>query len=99
MPLDAGRRRAFIAASHALKAKVTLSADNWSDASVAHVRAAFGKQELLKVRVQADSRDETNAVGVRLAAAVPCEIVTQIGRVLLLYRAEAIEETAAKEHG
>jgi RNA-binding protein len=89
MPLSSRERRALAARGNRLKASVIIRADELSDATVAHVRNAFGEKELLKIRINTDDREECSRVAVELAARVPCELVQRIGRVALLYRSEA----------
>lgn len=89
MPLTSRQRRDLLAASHPLKPMVTVSHENVSPEVVAQVRAAFQRAELIKVRIHAPTGKECDAAADRLARAVPCEIVTRIGRVVLLYRAQA----------
>ena len=48
MGLGSGERRALAAKGHRLKAHVIIRAAELSDATVAHVRHAFGDQELIK---------------------------------------------------
>lgn len=86
MGLSAQERRALLAASHRLRAAVTLAADDVSEAAVAHVRAAFSTRTLLKVRIAADSAAGCDAAAAELARRVPCQVVRRIGRVVLLYR-------------
>jgi len=86
VPLTSRQRRDLLAASHPLKPVVTVSHENVSPEAVAQVRAAFQREELIKVRIHAPTRKECDAAADHLARAVPCEIVTRIGRVVLLYR-------------
>lgn len=94
MPTDAKHRRTLSAKGHHLKATVSVSADELSDAVIAHLRRSFAGRELLKLRIHADGRDECDAVAAELARRVPCEVVRRIGRVLLLYRPTPGPETA-----
>ena len=56
MGLSSGERRALAAKGNRLKAHVIIRANELSDATVAHVRQAFGDQELIKVRISTDDR-------------------------------------------
>ena len=87
MPLTSRERRALIARGHQLKADIVLPADAVTDAVVAHVQGAFGKRDLLKVRIATETSKECDALAAELAARVPCELVQRVGRVALLYGA------------
>lgn len=86
MGIDARRRRELIASANRLKATVTIGGEEPDEGVVAHVRRALEDRPLLKVRVSTDDRDKCDEVGRSLAAAVPCELLQRIGRVVLLYR-------------
>lgn len=82
--VDADLRRELSARANRLKPAATVSPES-ADAAV-HLRKCFSQSELVKVRVNSDNRDEVEALGARLAAQVPCEVVQRIGFVLTLYR-------------
>lgn len=86
MGLSSRERRALAARGNRLKAHVTIRADELSDATVAHVRQAFGDQELIKVRISSDDRHQCLAAAQELARRIPCELVQRVGRVALLHR-------------
>jgi len=86
MGLGSGERRALAAKGHRLKAHVIIRADELSDATVAHVRRAFGDRELIKVRISTDDRQQCLLAAQELAERIPCELVQRVGRVALLYR-------------
>jgi len=96
MPLRPEQRRALIARSHELQPSATISADQLTDSVIEHLRALLRRRELAKVRVRTDDRAECDRVAAELAALVPCEVVTRIGRVVLLYRPK---EAAGEEGG
>lgn len=79
-------RRELIKRGHGLKAELSISAEEISDAAVEHVRAFLTARELGKVRIHADSAAECEAAAADLAGRVPCEVVSRVGRVVLLYR-------------
>ncbi len=87
MPLSARERRALAASGNRLKANVIVRADELSEATVAHVRNAFGEKELLKVRISTDDREACARAAMELAERIPCDLVQRVGRVALLYRA------------
>lgn len=86
MGLSSKERRELAAKGNRLKARVIIGGDELSDASVAHVRQAFGAQTLLKVRISTDDRERCAQVAQGLAERIPCELVGRVGRVALLYR-------------
>lgn len=96
MALNPTQRSALLAAANRLKAAVTIGASELDDASVAHVRQALKKHELLKVRIVTDDREACRAVAEALAARVPCELVQVIGRVAVLYRPRESDDAGLK---
>lgn len=91
MSLTAQECRALRAAGHHLKPAVTLAAAELSESALAHVRASFSGRPLVKVRVNADSVIECDALARELTQRVPCELVQRIGHVLLLFRRPAVD--------
>ena len=89
MPLSSRERRTLAARGNRLKARVTIRADELSDAAVAHVRHAFGERELVKIRISTDDREACDRAADQLRERVPCEVVQRVGRVVLLYRPSA----------
>lgn len=92
MSLSSAQRRSLAAAGNRLKAGIHVSADAPDDGLLSHLRTAFERGELLKVRVNAADREQVVRVAAALAAAVPCELVQRVGRVVLLYRPRAAQD-------
>ncbi|MBW7904472.1 MAG: YhbY family RNA-binding protein [Phycisphaerae bacterium] len=88
MALDQKRRRELVAAGHALRATISVSAEGVSEGLVAHVREALAHHELVKVRVQTEDRADCDRIAAELARALGCELVQRVGRVALLHRAD-----------
>lgn len=88
MSLTANQRRELASQGNRLKAQITIAPGDLGPTVVEHVRRAFAERELLKVRIVTDDRGDTADAAEQLAAAVPCELVQKVGRVLLLYRAK-----------
>ena len=86
MTLNAKLRRELIKRGHGQKAELSVSAGEISDAVVEHVRTYMAGRELGKVRIRADSAAECDEAAAELAERVPCEVVSRVGRVVLLYR-------------
>lgn len=98
MPLDSRQRRALAARANRLKPVLTIAAGELDEAAIRHVREAFRNRGLIKLRVQSDSHEQTAHVAEQLARRVPCEIVQQVGRVLVaLRRGEQPGATAPAE--
>lgn len=72
-----------------MKADVTVAARSIDDAVIEHVRQHLAQNELAKIRIRAERREMCAEVADELARRVPCEIVTRVGRVVLLYREKA----------
>lgn len=90
MPLSATERKSFAAAANRLPANTNVSPGQLDDGVIAHIRAAFGKNEILKVRVNSRDRDECELVGMELAEKIGGELVARLGHVVVLYRAREI---------
>jgi RNA-binding protein YhbY len=86
MPLTAQLRRALAARGNRLPDKLTLGAEPPTLATLDHVRRAFVRDDLIKVRINTDDRGAFGRTVDALAAGVPCEVVQRVGRVALLYR-------------
>ena len=94
MGLSSARRRELVALGNHVKANVIVRADELSDATVNHVRQAFGRKELIKIRINSNDRQQCLHAAEQLAEQVPCELVQRIGRVALLYKAETAADEA-----
>jgi RNA-binding protein YhbY len=86
MALNPKTRRELIRRGHALKAEFSLRAAEISDAAVEHIRDFLADRELAKIRLRADNAAECDAGAAELASRVPCEVVSRVGRVLLVHR-------------
>ncbi len=86
MPLTAAQRRELASQANRLSAHVVVTAGEVSDAVVAHVSRAFGKGELLKVRINTNDRDEAETTAAALAERIGGEIVKRLGFVAVIYR-------------
>lgn len=86
MSLSGAERRELSRRGHALKPQLTLPASAIDLPHVEHLRRMFEKLELIKVRLEADERQSRSAAAAQLAEQVPCEVVQEIGHVVLLWR-------------
>ncbi|MEW6252586.1 MAG: YhbY family RNA-binding protein [Planctomycetota bacterium] len=87
MPLTGRQRRDLLARSHTLRPAVIVAfADPLPEAVIAQVRTALAAHELVKVRVNADTGAEADAVAAQLASRAACELVRRVGKVIVLYK-------------
>lgn len=87
--------------SHAarLKARLAIGRAGLTDACVAQVRHAFERESLIKVRVGAHDREAIDEIGQKLAAQVPCTLVSRVGFVLTLFRPGPNNPLAERDTG
>lgn len=95
MALTATQRRELAAQGNRIKAAISIAPGELGPSVIEHIRRAFAERELLKVRVATDERTDMAGAAEQLAAAVPCEVVQTVGRVVLLYRAKPAEDAGA----
>ena len=86
MALTSTQRRALTAAANRMPANINVSPGGLAETVIAHVRAALGKSEVIKVRVNSKDRDECELIGMELAERVGGEFVTRLGHVVVLFR-------------
>lgn len=83
--LSPKQRRDLRSRANRLATTITIASGEISTSVIDHVREAFKRQELLKIRVQADDAKSCDHTARRLADAVPCEWIGRVGRVVVLY--------------
>jgi RNA-binding protein len=83
---DGARRRRLTGRGNRLKAGLAMGRQGLTEAFVESVRRAFTHADLIKVRLDADSPKQADALAEGLAARTPCHLIKRIGRVALLYR-------------
>lgn len=79
-------RRELLKRGHGLKAYLAVGRGGLTDAFLRQVRATFVNSDLLKVRLEADTADESDLLAEQLAGQVPCHLVQRVGRIALIYR-------------
>ncbi len=84
--LTSAAKRELKARGHALKPVVLVGQRGLTPAVLASVDEALNAHELIKVRLPAGERSERALQAEQIAAQSNAEVVTSIGRVLLLYR-------------
>ena len=72
--------------AHHLRPSVEVGKQGPSATLKAELSRRLGHEELLKVRIAADDRQEFRALASDLAAEAKAELVQTIGRIALLYR-------------
>ena len=88
MPIDSKKRKELSAAANRLSATITVSAQEPPESTIAHVRAALSRAELVKVRISTDERDECRLIAAALAEKLGCDLVQVVGRVVTLYQSK-----------
>ena len=86
MALTTQQKHELTRAGHKLSADIVIASDKLTDATFEHLRQAFTKRELIKIRIDTPDRGDFKQSAEQIAARVPCELVKLIGRVVLLYR-------------
>jgi RNA-binding protein len=77
------------AIGHKLKPVVTVAGNGLSDAVVAEIDAALTRHELIKVKLAVGSRDNRDAVAQDIHERTGCDIVQQVGNIVLVLRRSA----------
>jgi RNA-binding protein YhbY len=85
--LTSAQRRALTAAANRLPANIHVAPGELGEPVIEHSRAAFGKSEIVKVRINSRDRDECELVGMELAEKIGGELVARLGHVVVLFRA------------
>ena len=65
---------------------VFIGKEGVSEMNIAAVEAAIKRRELIKVRVQQNAPETTDAIAVRLAEATGSDVAGRVGHTFLLYR-------------
>ena len=79
-------QKRFKAIGHNLKPVVTIAGNGLSDAVISELNRAIADHELIKVRVNADDRDDKQATIEKVVGAANAELVQSIGSVALIYK-------------
>ena len=79
-------QKRFKAIGHSLKPVVTIAGNGLSDAVISELNRAITDHELIKVRVNADDRDDKQATIEKVVGAANAELVQSIGNVALIYK-------------
>jgi len=94
-PLTPQERTALRAAAHALRPVVLVGERGLSDAVVKEIDRALTAHQLIKVRAASQERDARDAMLADICATLGCHPVHHLGKMLILYRATPVVETAS----
>ncbi|WP_341938000.1 YhbY family RNA-binding protein [Marinimicrobium sp. C2-29] len=87
MPLSADRKKQFRALGHNLNPIVTIGDKGLSDNVRAELNRALDDHELIKVKLAVGEREDRKELLEQLSALPGVELVQQVGKVALLFRA------------
>jgi RNA-binding protein len=87
MPLSPQDRKRLKAIGHHLNAILILGDKGLTESFTEELNLRLEDHELIKVRVNAESREDRREIVTTLCEAGGCELVQQIGKIAVLYRA------------
>ena len=87
MPISADRKKQFRSLGHKLKPIVTIAGNGLSESVIAELNRALDDHELIKVKLALTEREERVQITDELKQLPNTEVIQQIGKVALLYRA------------
>lgn len=87
MPISADRKKEFRTLGHKLNPIVTIAGNGLSEAVLMELNRALDDHELIKVKLAIADREERKKVVAQLQALRNVELIQEIGKVVLLYRA------------
>ncbi|MCC1497066.1 ribosome assembly RNA-binding protein YhbY [Alcanivorax sp. 1008] len=86
MPLSPQDRKRLKAIGHHLNAILILGDKGLSESFIEELNLRLEDHELIKVRVNAESREDRHGIVTALCEAGECELVQLIGKIAILYR-------------
>src|SRR5690606_14896518 len=87
MPISADRKKQFRTIGHTLNPIVTIAGNGLSESVLAELNRALDDHELIKVKLALTEREERKAIVAEIQALRNVELIQEIGKVVLLYRA------------
>ncbi|MFS1524854.1 ribosome assembly RNA-binding protein YhbY [Microbulbifer sp. 2304DJ12-6] len=87
MPLTAHRKKALRTLGHNLKPVVTIAGNGLSEGVREELDRALEDHELIKVKLMIANREERHQMVDALCEQSSCELVQEIGKIALIYRA------------
>ena len=85
--MDNATRKQLRRIAHHLNPVIIVGDGGVSDGVIAETDRALADHELIKVKINAEDREDRALLGDRLLAACSAEAVQRIGKVLIVYRA------------
>jgi RNA-binding protein len=87
MPISADRKKQFRTIGHKLNPIVTIAGNGLSEGVLLERNRALDDHELIKVKIAIAEREDRKALVAELQALPQVELIQEIGKVALLYRA------------
>lgn len=87
MPISADRKKQFRTLGHKLNPIVTVAGKGLSESVLLELNRALDDHELIKVKLALAEREERKEIVAELQALPNVELIQEIGKVVLLYRA------------
>ncbi|MBZ2189383.1 ribosome assembly RNA-binding protein YhbY [Alcanivorax sp. JB21] len=87
MPLNQQDKRRYKTIGHHLKPVLIFGGNGLTETFIEELNGRLEDHELIKVRVNAENRDDRAAIVDALCEAGKAELVQRIGNIALLYRA------------
>lgn len=87
MPISADRKKQFRTIGHKLNPIVTIAGNGLSEGVLLELNRALDDHELIKVKIAIAEREDRKALVAELQALPQVELIQEIGKVALLYRA------------
>ncbi|MEY4589981.1 MAG: hypothetical protein RL497_2057 [Pseudomonadota bacterium] len=89
MPLNTETKKHYRTIGHGLNPIVTIAGNGLSEGVVSELERALHDHELIKVKLAINDREERKETVVALCDVTGAELVQEIGKVALIYRATA----------
>ncbi len=87
MPISADRKKQFRTIGHKLNPIVTIAGKGLSEGVLLELNRALDDHELIKVKLGVAEREDRQELVKELANLPSVEIIQEIGKVVILYRA------------
>src|SRR5512140_168934 len=89
MALSPKQRKYLKGLAHSLEPTVRLGRARLTDPVIAETDRTLEAHELITVRIDADEGDDRRDMATKLAVATSSEVVGNVGKITILYRARA----------
>ncbi len=86
MSLNEDKKRQLRKLGHTLKPLVTIGTNGLTDAVYAEFDSTIAHHELIKVKVNADERENRDAMIVELCQRTNSELIQRVGHIALIFR-------------